>query len=221
MNPYVKDDPNLVDIGIMTDDDGTPVPIREELYCAWPDVVVKQDNDEEQGGFLMYYSTMTKDDKQKSIAYATSSDGFRWYKGGVCVEPEAGTLDSDGCARCSVVRNAVFVEGNGWLESEGYTMYYEGVSNSDSKHRIMVAESPDGMAWTKKGVALDIGDEDGSWDNSGVGSPHILRLDDGSQRMYYTGQGPNQSTAIGVANLPKGDKIWQREQATITFAEVV
>ena len=45
-------------------------------------------------------------------------------------------------------------------------------------------------------------------------------MDDGSERMYYTGQGPDGSTAIGVAKLNLDETEWVREQATIVFAEV-
>ncbi len=44
-------------------------------------------------------------------------------------------------------------------------------------------------------------------------------MDDGSQRMYYTGQGSNGSTAIGVAKLDLDAKDWVREQASIVFAD--
>ena len=43
-------------------------------------------------------------------------------------------------------------------------------------------------------------------------------MDDGSQRMYYTGQGTDGSTAIGVARLDSESTTWAREQASITFA---
>jgi hypothetical protein len=47
------------------------------------------------------------------------------------------------------------------------------------------------------------------------------RLDDGSCRMYYTGQGEDGSTAIGVAKISSSqDKEWVREQASITFSSV-
>ena len=45
----------------------------------------------------------------------------------------------------------------------------------------------------------------------------FIRMDDGTQRMYYTGQGPGGSTAIGVAKLSGADQ-FVREQATVTFA---
>jgi hypothetical protein len=43
-------------------------------------------------------------------------------------------------------------------------------------------------------------------------------MDDGAQRMYYTGQGSDGNTAIGVAKLSTDSNEWVREQATITFA---
>jgi hypothetical protein len=55
-------------------------------------------------------------------------------------------------------------------------------------------------------------------------TPHAFmfvcsRMDDGSERMYYTGQGADGSTAVGVAKLPyrAGPNAWIREQATFAF----
>lgn len=50
----------------------------------------------------------------------------------------------------------------------------------------------------------------------------LCRLDDGTIRMYYTGQGVDGNTAIGVAQLRSYDSnaVWVREQASITFATV-
>ena len=45
-----------------------------------------------------------------------------------------------------------------------------------------------------------------------------FRMDDGSLRMYYTGQGTDGSTAVGVAKLAFGAAEWEREQAAFTFA---
>jgi hypothetical protein len=249
MVPFDKADPNQLQ---ERDNDNINVP--EELYCAWPEVVVNLAGPKSES-FLMYYSTMTKD-KQKSIAFAVSEDGFRWFKRGICVAPTVGTLDAKGCARCCVVKDAVFNESKlEWTEMDNaWKMYYEGVSPSDNKHRIMMAESKDGMKWTKLGLALDVG-EDGAWDCKGVGSPHCVRcvllltcvskistnshkramyivythgqphslfvarrLDDGTSRMYYTGQGADGSTAIGVAKLSGPGAGWVREQATISFS---
>ena len=167
--PYQKGDPNL-------EKGSVPASMEEELYCAWPEVVVNP-NADKSSGFVMYYSTMTKDSKEKCISRALSADGFRWVKKGICLKPgDAGTLDDSGCARCCVVANADYNADTGtWKTSKGWTMYYEGVSAEDKKHRILQATSPDGAKWTKTGIALDIGASSDAWDHGGVSSPHIIR----------------------------------------------
>ena len=45
----------------------------------------------------------------------------------------------------------------------------------------------------------------------------LHRMDDGTLRIYYTGQGADGKTAIGVARK-KEDGSWEREQANLTFA---
>ena len=176
MVPFDLNDPNVKDMANMRDDDGSEIDLQEELYCAWPEVVVKiDDKDAQNSGFFMYYSTMTKKNKEKSIACAVSKDGFRWEKRGLCLQPDEGSLDAGGCARCSVNRKAKYnEETETWDFVNGYTMLYEGVSMEDNKHRIMMAESEDGRNWVKTGVALDVG-SGASWDCEGVGSPHVLR----------------------------------------------
>lgn len=179
MVPFSKTDPNQ-----LQEKDRDNVNVREELYCAWPEVVVNTSTKKKGEAFVMYYSTMTKDDKQKSIAYAVSEDGFRWFKRGICIAPDdendgdaaANALDAKGCARCCVVADAVFDKSTlQWTELENaWKMYYEGVSPIDNKHRIFAAESKDGMKWTKLGLAFDVGG-DGAWDCKGVGSPHCVR----------------------------------------------
>jgi hypothetical protein len=220
MVPYDKSDPSTREMATLKDDDGSDLDLPEELYCGWPDVVVRIDeNNAKNSGFFMYYSTMTKDKKEKCIAVAVSSDGFRWDKRGLCLKPsqDEESMDNGGCARCHVVRNASFDPNEAqWSDAAGYTMFYEGVSKKDNKHRIMMATSDDGRKWTKKGVVMDVG-EDGLWDCDGVGSPHILRMDDGSQRMYYVGQ-CGADTAIGVAKLELDSNQWMREQSSISFA---
>lgn len=221
--PYNESDPNMKYIKTMRDDDGSRLNIEEELYCAWPEVVVNNIPEDErtanmaQRNFYMFYSTMLKASKQKVIGVAVSDDGFKWMHRGIAVRPEAEMLDEDGCARCCVVQKAVHNQSTGaWIYQDYWIMYYEGVSKKDGKHRILAAESKDLRKWKKIGVALDIG-EDGSWDSHGVGAPHLIRLDDGSTRMYYTGQCADGKTAIGVAKCTDNMTSFIRERAEFTF----
>lgn len=225
MAPYDANDTNMKYMKDLRDDDGSRLDLKEELYCAWPDVEVNTDSEDvrketKMQSFYMFYSTMLKETKEKVIAVAISDDGFRWLKRGVCLTPgsEEGSLDGGGCARCNIFRKAIYKEDDStWSNGEGWIMLYEGVSKEDGKHRIMAAETTNMRDWNKLGVALDVGEGDDAWDSEGVGAPHVLRLDDGTSRMYYTGQGKDGSTAIGVAKSD-GDFDWTREQAQFTFA---
>jgi hypothetical protein len=166
--PYRKDDPNHMA-------DSVPRDMPEEMYCGWPEVTVNLDGSAEEA-FIMYYSAMLADDKQKCIGAAVSPDGFRWVKKGICMTPTAGTLDDGGCARVCAMRMAEYdADTMVWSEATGFTMYYEGVSTKDNKHRILKATSVDGIKWTKEGLALDVASDADAWDHGGVGSPDILR----------------------------------------------
>lgn len=201
--------------------------IAEELYCGWPEVIVNPisekestknaKTDESRDNFFMYYSTMLKDTKEKAIGCASSFNGFAFSKQGIVIQPSV-PLDGAGCARCNVIQKATLNEEGFWEEEDdGWVMFYEGVSSEDGKHRILAAESSDLKTWTKTGLVMDVGEGDDAWDAQGVGSPHVIRLDDGYYRMYYTGEGPNGETAFGVAKSV--DLLsWEREQAEVAFA---
>jgi predicted GH43/DUF377 family glycosyl hydrolase len=224
MAPYNKDDPNMKEMLALRDEDGSKVDLEEELYCAWPEVAInfvpakEREKGTAQRNFYMLYSTMLKATREKAIGVAVSEDGFKWDKRGIALRPDADSMDDDGCARCSVVQKALFTEDKKWETADGWYMLYEGVSSVDGKHRVMAAESDDLRKWTKLGVVLDVGDE-GSWDLDGVGAPHLVRLDDGSTRMYYTGQSADGSTAIGVAICKDELTKFTREQVTVAFSE--
>lgn len=38
-------------------------------------------------------------------------------------------------------------------------------------------------SWNELGLVVDVGEGDDAWDSQGVGSPHVIRLDDGFFRM--------------------------------------
>lgn len=223
MVPYDKSDTSQK---LNVDDSSAAIwNVEEELYCAWPDVYINLNTRSGEQAFNMYYSTMTKHGKQKVIARAVSEDGFRWFKRGVCLRPDKDTdesLDADGCARANVFKKLEYdTNKEKWEDTPKrnapWIMHYEGVSSKDGKHRILKAESDDGFTWVKKGIVLDVGEGDESWDSYGVGSSHILRMDDGTLRMYYTGQNKDKQTAIGVARTNE-DGIFVREQAEFSFA---
>ena len=186
MVPYSKTDPNQSSSGSNSNS-----MIPEELYCAWPEVIVNESPKTPNEAFIMYYSTMIKETKQKVIAYAISDDGFRWYKRGPCIVPTTTTtvtsnsndshenVDGNGCLRCCVNQDATYnTDTMQWVTNvpNTWTMYYEGTSTMDQKHRICMAKSNNGIDWKKESnnIVLDIGVPN-TWDCNGVGSPHCIR----------------------------------------------
>ena len=128
--------------------------------------------------------------------------------------------------RCNVVRRETLHNNGQWENEEEenemdssskWIMFYEGVSSKDGKHRVLMTESDDLQIWNELGLALDTGankeddNNHAAWDSKGVGSPHVIRLDDGTFRMYYTGENDTGQTAIGVARS-MDMKIWNRER---------
>ena len=65
------------------------------------------------------------------------------------------------------------------LSDGSYRMYYGGGNPA----RILSAVSTDGITWTKEGIRLSPG---GNLDDT-MGSPVVVKLEDGTYRMYYVG----------------------------------
>ena len=64
-----------------------------------------------------------------------------------------------------------------------YRCYYTG--NNGTNQRVMLAVSPDGFTWTKKGVVIDIG-TDPDYDHHHAYTPSVIYRD-GLYRCYYGG----------------------------------
>src|SRR5437867_2965060 len=81
--------------------------------------------------------------RRNSIFRATSSDGLTWTKQGLVLSPGPGSQDAGNIAMPSVR----YVGGR-------YQMVYSGWDGSFE--RLFYADSADGVAWQKQGVALDV-----------------------------------------------------------------
>lgn len=64
--------------------------------------------------------------------------------------------------------------------------------------RIDYATSPDGLAWTYRGVAIPKG-KPGEWDEERPQAPARPILKDGVYYMFYAGKSPRSAVAIGYA----------------------
>ena len=66
-----------------------------------------------------------------------------------------------------------------------YKVWYSG--HDGSHWRILYSTSPDGVTWTKHGLAYDLGPS-GAFDDDDVMGPSVLRKSDGSYQMWYHGE---------------------------------
>ncbi|XP_077213477.1 arabinanase/levansucrase/invertase [Tasmannia lanceolata] len=159
----------------------------DSLFVAGPKVVYHR-----SGDLRMYYHSFDVENGCFSIGIARSRDGMRWVKlGKIMGAGLTGSFDEGGVMNGHVVA----------MKQGGYIMAYEGVG-ADGRRSIGVAESSDGLKdWRScgGGEAVLMPQEKG-WDNEGVGSPCLVRMDgDDEWRLYYRGIGEGGRTGIGMA----------------------
>jgi hypothetical protein len=116
-----------------------------------------------------------------AIGLATSPDGVTWTKrpgnagaSAVLAPGAAGEPDARGAGQPCVLRDGAVLR-----------MWYECFDGA--RWRLCSAASTDGMAWTKEGIALDVGAE-GTADALGVRNPAVVERD-GAYELWYQGQG--------------------------------
>jgi predicted GH43/DUF377 family glycosyl hydrolase len=151
---------------------------------------------------------------------AESLDGIHWervagpgYRGAV-LDP------SDDPDRF----DSAFLGGSSVVRHEGqYRLYYLGARRLTAEERsddlevtiaVGLAESPDGLHFTKvdgtagRGAVLSPA-MPGGWGERYTNLPRVLRLPDGTWRMYYHGADASGRAAIGVAESPDG-VVWEK-----------
>ena len=94
-----------------------------------------------------------------------------------------------------------------------YVMYYGAMRGdfSDPQVRLFRATSPDGLQWTRSATPIVSPGPPGSWDATNVETPSVLKLPDGSYRLYYTGgkEPETEVYQIGLATSADGSN-WQK-----------
>ncbi len=137
---------------------------------------------------------------------AVSRDGINWvrldgpYRGAMLDIGPDGTFDAITCAWPKVVR-----------DESGWKLYYhslaEGLPDVGMATYIGLATSTDGLRWEKVGLVLGPG-KPGSFDERGVGTRHVLRID-GEYVMFYEGVDRAGCYSIGLARSDDGI-LWRR-----------
>eukprot|EP00850_Spirogloea_muscicola_P005079 SM000023S07535 [mRNA] locus=s23:43045:44620:+ [translate_table: standard] len=192
----------LLDIGAAGDFD--------ENSVAWPRVLAPLAGSSD--GWLMTYHTLSFA-TGFSVGAATSATGAAgdWAKRGrVLGRGPPGSWDEGGASTRCLLRC-----GSGQL-----AMLYEGV-RQQSRYAIGLAFSDDGgLTWEKDGGSggpvFAPSSAPSAWDNLSVGTPNLVAMDDGSLRLYYTGQGKlgpsgEEVRGFGLAVNASGDlRSWER-----------
>ena len=104
-----------------------------------------------------------------AIVAATSPSGSSWDRVGLVLEPEPGEVAVSHPCVLEVART--------------FSMFF--VTDDGRRTAIAVATSSDGLAWDRRGTVLEPGGEGPH--GQGVNTPCVIRLHDGSLRMWFAG----------------------------------
>ena len=159
-----------------------------------PDVIPLPD-----GRWRMYYEARVTD-QPTTILSAVSEDGLAWRR-----EPGVRVADpqtSFGTPRC------LYFESPGDQGQFIYRLYFHHYPfpqkpGLDRRNHIVSAVSDDGLRF-KIEPGVRIAQESAERESSGVYAPEVIRLGDGSYRMYYSGWGENINGGIFSATSPDG-----------------
>jgi predicted GH43/DUF377 family glycosyl hydrolase len=130
---------------------------------------------------------------------AVSRDGLSWEKQGRVLSPDAATWEAD------------YIAANGAALHDGSRFLYWYQAGERGRTRIGLANSSDARSWQKHPEpVLELG-APGSWDETGVGDPYVIRCG-GSYYLYYLGQNRRGLQRLGVARSQDGVH-WQKSGA--------
>ncbi len=127
------------------------------------------------GDWWLFYSGYdgTDNGRRASILAAISSSGEKWDRLGPVLEPDGAELAvSEPWIVPSHRRFSMFYVSDGDREPAGSTIH--------------VATSEDGVSWARRGVTLE--GSPGTGDGLAVRSPCLVRLPDGTLRLWYAGR---------------------------------
>jgi predicted GH43/DUF377 family glycosyl hydrolase len=146
------------------------------------------------------------DSNKKRIAYATSSDGMTWAKGGKVIAPEDPGVSAN-------IQFGAFAP-TVWKTAGGFSMLLTGrkiVGGGVYQTKIMETTSSDGLVWAGPSPALNPSGVNTNFDYSNLNSPDVL-YDPGTAspyKLYYSGNtidaNGNFHTRIGLATSNNGN----------------
>jgi hypothetical protein len=161
----------------------------DQIYIGWPQMLRDAD-----GTMNLYYHTLAGPERFVA-ALAVSKDGGQTWdrKGPILRRGPAGDFDEGGVA----CRQVFTHNGKRYMVFEAF--------QATNRSCIGLAESADGLAWTKirgpqeKGSILAAGPpQQNRWDGAGLGTPWIVPAGDGRLFMYFVGATENPNPQPGV-----------------------
>jgi predicted GH43/DUF377 family glycosyl hydrolase len=197
---YTGQDTRNSKIGLAISEDGIHFNRYKDNPVLVPEMQYEQQSvmnpcvlwDDDENIFKMWYSAGQKYEPDV-ICYATSENGINWNK---CKENPVlskGTDEYD-CVKvggCDVLR-----------AENGYQMFYIGYQNVDNA-RICLAESVDGIEWTRNKENPVLSASKDSWDAHAVYKPTVYyRKREQKWYLWYNGRKENDEY-IGLARKEK------------------
>src|SRR5262245_6390969 len=184
---------------------GVPRPVLEHGVAGSADSFSAADPSVLKDGstWKMWYTG--DDSSKKRIAYATSTDGVAWSKGGKVIAPEDPGMSAN-------IEFGAFAP-SVWKTPTGYSMLMSGrklVGGGVFQTKIMGSTSADGVSWSGPSPALNPSGTNTNFDYSNLNAPELLQ-DPGAPtayKLYYSGNtidaNGNFHTRIGLATSNNG-----------------
>lgn len=150
------------------------------------------------GDYRMWYEAI-KDDASATttVAYATSTDGTAWTK--YASNP---VMAPSGWENDEVSPNTVFWDTTDLVWK---MWYHAGVTAGTGTRKIGYATSADGLTWSKSGSNPILSNGGGgTWDESGVVEPKVIKFGPSDYRMWYRGFDASNVKKIGYATSTDG-----------------
>ena len=150
--------------------------LRPGPYRSWDELGVADPYVMKQSGtFYLYYTGLDRANVQR-LGVARSQDGVHWEK--LVSNPILSPLGRDSIDEAGLGEPAV------WQAGGKYWMLFTGRA-WDEQRRIGLAESPDGVSWTRVNNWIFQGSE--KWDSKVVCDPSVEVTEDGSIRLWFGG----------------------------------
>jgi predicted GH43/DUF377 family glycosyl hydrolase len=169
------------------------------------------------GVHFMWYTA--DDSNNKRVAYATSTDGVAWNRGGIVFDIGTGNY-SEGAFAPAVVRTGLETPDPA---DDAFHMIFTGnkiVAGGEIQSKLINASSPDGTTWTPGNIAFSAAGGDTAFDGYNVSQPAILYdpLDAAHPyKMWYVGNNPDENgnyhDRIGLAYQKQPTSVSQWEKA--------